>query len=137
MIRESTKQRILILLFLLIAIVVVAGAPFFGTHDIAFKAVLRPVESDTDARIFWEIRVPRVLAAFLVGSALAVSGMAFQAMFRNPLATPFTLGVSSGASFGAALFFRLGLGFSVLGFSGVSLFAFLGAILSVLLVYGL
>lgn len=137
MIPEIAKPWILLCLFVLTAVIVVVGAPFFGTHDIAFEAVFRSADTDTDARIFWDIRVPRVIAAFLVGAALAVSGMAFQAMFRNPLATPFTLGVSSGASFGAALFFRLGLGFSIAGISGVSLFAFLGAITSVLLVYGL
>jgi iron complex transport system permease protein len=73
----------------------------------------------------------------VVGAPLAVSGMAFQAIFRNPLATPFTLGVASGASLGAAVYVRLGLAISVFGVSGVSVFAFAGAILSILLVYGL
>jgi iron complex transport system permease protein len=63
--------------------------------------------------------------------------MAFQAIFRNPLATPFTLGVASGASLGAAVYMRLGLAIGVFGVSGVSLFAFGGAVLSILLVYGL
>ena len=87
--------------------------------------------------IFWKIRVPRVCVAFLAGAALAVSGMAFQAIFRNPLATPFTLGVASGASLGAAVYMRLGLAIGVFGISGISLFAFGGAGLSILLGYGL
>jgi iron complex transport system permease protein len=91
------------------------------------------MESD----IFWKIRVPRVCISFLAGAGLAVSGMAFQAMFRNPLATPFTLGVASGASLGASIYVRLGLVFSILGISGISIAAFAGAILSILLVYGL
>jgi iron complex transport system permease protein len=75
--------------------------------------------------------------AFLAGAALAVSGMAFQALFRNPLATPFTLGVSSGASLGAALWIHLGWTASLGYVSGVSLFAFSGALLAITLVYGL
>jgi iron complex transport system permease protein len=81
--------------------------------------------------------VPRVLAAFLAGAALAISGMAFQSMFRNPLATPFTLGVSSGASFGAALAVQLGFTGVWLGISGTSVAAFAGAMISTSLVYGL
>jgi iron complex transport system permease protein len=89
------------------------------------------------AEIFWRIRVPRALTAFLAGLALALSGMAFQALFRNPLATPFTLGVSSGASFGAAVYVLFGASFAILGISGATLASFLGAGLSMLLVYGL
>ncbi|MHB8074363.1 FecCD family ABC transporter permease [Desulfosporosinus fructosivorans] len=53
--------------------------------------------------VFWQIRLPRIVLAFSVGSALAVSGAVFQALFRNPLASPDLLGVSAGASFGAVL----------------------------------
>jgi iron complex transport system permease protein len=63
--------------------------------------------------------------------------MAFQSLFRNPLATPFTLGVSSGAALGAAIFIRFGLAFTILGISGTSFAAFGGALLAILLVYGL
>ena len=51
--------------------------------------------------ILWNLRIPRVLEAFLAGTALATGGMVFQAMFRNPLASPFTLGVSTGAASGS------------------------------------
>ena len=84
-----------------------------------------------------EIRLPRVLLAFLAGAGLSLAGMTFQALFRNPLASPFTLGVSSGAALGAALAIRLGLTFSVLGISGISLAAFGGALGALLLVYGI
>ncbi|HEX7900851.1 MAG TPA: iron ABC transporter permease [Planctomycetota bacterium] len=84
-----------------------------------------------------EIRLPRVLLAFLAGAGLSLAGMTFQALFRNPLASPFTLGVSSGAALGAALAIRLGLTFSVLGISGISLSAFGGALGALLLVYGI
>jgi len=92
---------------------------------------------DKVATIFWKLRVPRVCVALLAGASLAVSGMAFQAMFRNPLATPFTLGVASGASLGTAIYIRTGMTLSLWWISGTSCAAFLGAMLSIALVYGL
>lgn len=61
-------------------------------------------------KVLWTIRMPRVFMALLVGAGLSVSGCAFQSLFANPLATPDTLGVASGASFGAALALLLGMG---------------------------
>lgn len=90
-----------------------------------------------DREILLSLRLPRVLCAFVAGAMLSLSGMSFQALFRNPLATPFTLGVSSGAALGAAVFIKLGIAFTLLGISGTSLAAFGGALLAVLLVYGL
>ena len=87
--------------------------------------------------VFWKIRVPRTLLAFLAGAGLSLAGMTFQAMFRNPLVTPFTLGVSSGAAFGATLAIRLGWVFSIFGVSSISFSAFVGALGSLVLVYGL
>ncbi|WP_373531694.1 FecCD family ABC transporter permease [Vampirovibrio sp.] len=88
-----------------------------------------------DAGILWEIRVPRVLASFLTGAGLAVCGMVFQALFRSPLASPFTFGVASGASFGSVLAIILGEFLPFYGASG--LFALLGAAFTVVLVYRL
>ena len=131
------KKRAVILLFIIsAAIIVLVLAPFWGIESLSLKSLLHPNEP-LKSDIFWKIRLPRVIAAFLAGAALAISGMAFQAVFRNPLATPFTLGVSSGAAFGAAVYIKIGLIFSVLGISGQSLSAFMGAVLSVLLVYGI
>lgn len=87
--------------------------------------------------IFWKIRVPRVITLFFAGIGLALSGMVFQAMFRNPLATPFTLGVSSGAALGTIVHMLLPLPFMFWGISLQSLFAFSGALLSIYIVYGL
>ena len=112
-------------------------APFLGMETISPGDILTGNASELTADIFWRIRVPRVLIAFIAGAVLAISGMTFQALFRNPLATPFTLGVSSGAAFGAALYVRLGLAFSVVVADGQSLFAFLGAVLALGIVYGL
>jgi iron complex transport system permease protein len=90
-----------------------------------------------DSNILLQIRLPRVLTGFLAGGALAISGMAFQSVFRNPLATPFTLGVSSGAALGAAIFIRFGVLFPIPWIGSIGVAAFAGAIFSVLLVYGL
>ncbi len=90
-----------------------------------------------DAEVFWRLRLPRTMAAFLTGAGLSMSGMAFQALFRNPLATPFTLGVSSGAALGASLYFGLGAGLSFLGGSGSLVAALAGGLLSMALVYGI
>lgn len=78
------------------------------------------------AAVFWNIRGPRVLAAMLVGAALAGAGAAFQAMFRNPLASPDLLGVSAGASLGAVAGIFLGL-----PIAGVQGAAFAGGIAAV------
>jgi len=114
---------------------VLAIAPLVGMKILGLSAVFPQGADNIDAYIFWKIRLPRVCTSFLAGAALAVGGAAFQAMFRNPLATPFTLGVSSGASLGATLYVGLGLSFSFLGISGSSLCAFAGAVLSILVVY--
>jgi iron complex transport system permease protein len=115
---------------------VLAGSPLVGLKPIPFSAIVHPLSGPVESGIFWKIRVPRVSTAFLAGSALGVAGMAFQAMFRNPLATPFTLGVSSGASFGATVYLGLGLSFSLAGIPGSAIASFLGAVLSILVVYG-
>ena len=123
--------------FLAGSMFVLACAPLIGGTNVPLDAVFRPQEDDPAAMIFWEIRLPRACIAWLAGAGLAAAGMVFQAMFRNALATPFTLGVSSGASFGAAVGVRLGIGAAFLGFSGVSAGAMLGALLAITLVYGL
>ena len=98
--------------FALLAGGVVLITPFIGMKIIPPAVLLQPEADSVMVEIFWTMRMPRVLLAFFVGASLALSGMAFQAMFRNPLATPFTLGVSSGASLGAAFYVRIGLVFS-------------------------
>lgn len=132
------KQKVVKLLcFAATALILLAVLPFIGMEVIpareAFNAELNPL----NYHIFWGLRLPRLLMAYAVGGALAIAGMVFQAMFRNPLATPFNLGVASGASLGAALCIQLGLSFTVLGFNGISLFAFMGALVTTALVYGL
>jgi len=80
--------------------------------------------SPAHAAIIWELRLPRALLAFIVGAALAVSGAIMQSVLRNPLASSYTLGVSSGASLGAALVLFTGLSFAINAALPVSGFAF-------------
>ena len=126
------KRPLLILgaLFAL-ALLILLLCPLLGMEFIPLNA------TGQEQEILSSIRRPRVFCAFAAGAMLALSGMSFQSLFRNPLATPFTLGVSSGAALGAAVFIRFGLAFSLLGISGTSMAAFIGALLSILLVYGL
>ncbi|WP_233163223.1 FecCD family ABC transporter permease [Glycomyces salinus] len=84
--------------------------------------------------IVWQLRVPRVLLGACVGAALSVAGAAVQALVRNPLADPYLLGVSSGASAGAAATILFGFGAGVLGLTGS---AFAGAIAAIALVFGI
>ncbi len=135
------NKTFILALLLLFALAVIFITPFVGMVDVPLGVLWGQEQPTPDgtvaADVFWKLRVPRVAVSFLAGCALALSGMIFQAVFRNPLATPFTLGVSSGASLGAAICINLGLSFSVLGFPAVTIFTFAGAILSIALVYGL
>src|SRR5262245_61174806 len=83
--------------------------------------------------IVWAIRLPRVVMAVLVGSALAVSGTALQGMFRNPLADPGLIGVSSGAALGAVT--SVALGISALGVATLPVCAFIGGVVASVAVY--
>ncbi|NIA15785.1 MAG: iron chelate uptake ABC transporter family permease subunit [Nitrospiraceae bacterium] len=98
-----------------------------------------PMTEAPTLSILVQQRMPRTLAALLVGSGLALVGCAFQAMLRNPLATPYTLGVASAGAFGAwtatVLMAGYGLTRSILGVSSVQVFAFVFAEADVLIVY--
>jgi iron complex transport system permease protein len=89
--------------------------------------------SEAEAIIIFQIRLPRTFMALLVGSGLAVAGVAMQALFKNPLADPYVLGASSGAGFGAALIISLGVVSAIF----VPLAAFSGAIIASFTVYAL
>jgi iron complex transport system permease protein len=103
------------------------------------RGALSPIFSQNavEARIMRDVRLPRVTLAFVAGAALATAGMAFQALFRNGLATPYTLGVSAGASLGAAVYVHAGTATVVAGIPGETFAALTGAALSTTLVYAL
>lgn len=109
----------------------VSGGDFLsGMRKIFFNEHLTRNEN-----VLFYIRAPRLFAAVLVGSSLCVSGVVFQALFRNPLADSYVIGVSSGAAFGATLSLSLGMHAFVPQEYSLMLFAFLGAGLSLLIVY--
>jgi len=106
-----------------------------GTADISFKDVLNILtggmpQDDPVRLIIFRIRLPRILLAGLVGFALSLGGVVFQAILRNPLADPFVLGVSSGSAFGAVIAIVLGFGFTF----GIPLMSFAGALFTICLV---
>jgi iron complex transport system permease protein len=124
----------------LLALAAAAGAPLIGTTRISFARVFDtsiPYADNVDAQIFFIARLPRVLAAALVGASLAAAGVVFQALLRNPLATPFTLGVSAGAALGAILAISLKLQLTLWGVSAVTGASFAGSLGAVGIVYAL
>ena len=97
---------------------------------------LEALRSDPIARmLFFRLRLPRVAMAALIGSSLAVTGAALQALFRNPLADPFTLGVSGGGALGASIAIALGWGARVSGIPLLFIASFAGAMAAVVLVH--
>lgn len=123
------RPRIVVLLGL--SLLVVAVAPMIGMHLIPLAAVVDPFGQEPASVILWQIRLPRVFVAFVGGAGLALGGAAFQAIFRNPLATPYTLGVASGAALGVAFVTRLGLSMVWAGTWIVPAAAFIGSLLAV------
>jgi iron complex transport system permease protein len=121
-----------------LALAVAVLAPLVGSTPIDFARVFDrsiPFVDNADAQIFFLARLPRVLAAMVVGSALATSGVVLQAMFRNPLAAPETLGVSAGAALGAILAIVLGFTVTVGPFSPVPIASLAGALGAATAVY--
>jgi ABC-type Fe3+-siderophore transport system permease subunit len=115
-------------------------APLVGSTRIDLARAFdrsRPFADNVDAQIFFIARLPRVLAAALVGGSLATSGAVFQALLRNPLASPDTLGVSAGAALGAMIAIVLHVDFSFAGVSAVPLAGFAGSLGALAIVYGL
>ncbi|QKG27339.1 Fe+3/siderophore ABC transporter permease [Actinomadura verrucosospora] len=126
-----------------LAAVAVAGVTI-GSVDLPPGAVWQVIGSHLTGaaspdplrdQVIWEIRTPRVLVAALVGAGLSVAGVALQALVRNPLADPYVLGVSAGASLGAVLVVSFGA--TAFGGLGVTGAAFATALVSVLAVYAL
>ncbi len=124
------------IVFILVSVIIFAFMPFIGSQKLDFSRVFISPES-LDAEIFFNIRLPRVLFAFFVGGALSLIGAVFQALLRNDLATPYTLGVSSGGAFGAVLALKLGLTFSFFVFTAVGLFSIAGSLLAIGIIYAI
>lgn len=119
------KHRLALWILILLIPVALLGCSFCGATRLGWEELW---QSD----IFWHLRLPRQLLALLVGASLAVCGATYQAVFRNPLTDPYLLGVSSGASLGAAIAILLGLETYLYGVGGCALAT---ALLMVVLIY--
>ena len=145
--RRALSYKFIIGMCLLVVTVLVAAV--FGTADITvadfFRALLSKIPGIGDGIeipkghqiILFNLRLPRILLALFAGVGLAITGAVFQGVFSNPMAEPYLLGVSSGAAFGATVAAIVDVQIRFLAFGTVSLFAFAGAFIVVLLVYRL
>jgi len=135
--KKKIKPSIYLIFYLLFFIFVLSITPFIGSHSLNMGNVgkfLQGVETP-DGIIFFQIRLPRIFLAMITGASLTLAGIAFQALMRNPLATPYTLGVSAGGALGAVFVIKSGLVLSVWGFSTIQTAAFLGSLFTILVVY--
>ena len=140
MINIRRRIAIVVLSFLAFTVAVIVIAPTLGSTSISLSKVFdRSLawDSNVDAQIFFVARLPRVLSGALVGAALAAAGVVLQAMLRNPLATPFRLGVSAGAALGAMVAIAFGLDVGRLGVSSVPIASFIGSLVAMAIVYWL
>ena len=123
-------------LLIIILVITFIIAMVSGISDISVIEMLKSLFSTGDSNTYTiinQIRLPRVILAIVAGAGLACSGCVFQGVLRNPLADPFTLGISGGAAFGASIGFAFGI--TKLSWIFLPLLGFLGALLSVGLVY--
>lgn len=118
--------------FVLIAAVLVGVTA--GSVSIPMQVLWNPDMDEAASNILWNIRIPRVVLAGLVGASLAIAGAAFQGLLKNPLADPYTLGVSSGASVGAVVTLFFGISVPFLGLFTLPVFSMLGAFLTMVAV---
>jgi len=122
------------------AAVVCLVAPLVGSTPVHLSRVFDrslPFADNVDAQVFFVARLPRVLAAALVGAGLAAAGVVFQALLRNPLASPDTLGVSAGATLGALAVITFHIDVSLFGLSSIPIASFAGSAGALAIVYGL
>ncbi len=125
----------LIFAFLAAAVASLFAALLFGTFPIAAQQVLDSVFFPVPGvvhDVIWQLRMPRALAAFACGGLLALSGALLQVLLRNPLADPYILGVSGGASLGALIALTLGAGAALMNAAALA-----GAISAIAVVFGL
>lgn len=144
---EKYKKQLFSILILLFLIISTCTAIAIGSVTITISELLalllKPLPdyiyggeiTTVKKEILLSIRLPRVLLAGAVGSSLAVAGATFQGLFRNPMADPYVIGVSSGAALGAVISMVVGITYTFAGFGTVPFFAFLGGLASILFVY--
>lgn len=131
-----TRRRIVLPILVAVLLLLMLAATMIGIVGFSPASVVdnlwRGLSGEGADVIFWNLRLPRIVLCVLIGAVLSVSGGTYQAVFRNPLTDPYVLGISSGASLGAAVAILLGLEGS---FFGVGLLALATALLTVVLIY--
>jgi cobalamin transport system permease protein len=128
----AARLRWAVVILTLVLVIFTVVALWVGARPLN----LAELQSDPTARaLFFRLRLPRVTMAALIGSSLGLVGAALQALFRNPLADPFTLGVSGGGAVGASIAIALGWGARVSGIPLIFIAAFCGSMGAVVLVY--
>jgi len=126
----------------LLLILVSLASLMFGASTIAPSRVIAWLFgidagslSTSERTILWELRLPRLITATLVGASLATAGVGFQGLFRNPLADPYIIGASSGAALGVSIVVTSGIQFLLMGYSAHAILAFAGSLLTVAIVF--
>jgi iron complex transport system permease protein len=123
---QKFPYKLIVLILIIMSILTLIITPFIGGE-----------KSGVVFNIIFNIRLPRIIFAYFVGFALALVGTIFQALLRNDLATPYTLGVSSGGTFGAVLAIKSGLLLNVFGFTASPIFSIAGSLFTIFIIYSI
>lgn len=136
--KRKSKHRLFIACTFLAMIVIVFVTMMIGNYTISFDRIIGLImgtyNDTTDRYILFEVRIPRILCCVIVGAALSCAGLVMQSLFRNPMASPSVLGISSGAAFGASIAMAFGIG-SIFGTFAVPAMAFVFCFITMIAVY--
>lgn len=150
--RNKTKYNLIVTILLIFLIFSIGLFTTIGTAKVSVLDIFKIIASkiplinnyidvsnipDSTKSIIWNLRLPRVLLGGIIGASLSVAGAAFQGMFKNPMADPYVLGISSGAALGATLAIVFKIDVSFFSISSITIFAFIGALLAVFTVYNI
>ncbi|MCY6353724.1 FecCD family ABC transporter permease [Clostridium sp. ZS2-4] len=150
--KKRERYRIKFILTIVFLVILIIASSAMGIANITFsqtvniilsrvpfvnKLISQSNISSTHRLIILNIRLPRIMLSALVGAGLAIVGTAFQAIFKNPMADPYILGISSGASLGATIAIITGAEFIFKGIGTITIFAFIGAIATTFIVYNI
>lgn len=136
----NIKIRYVNIILFALCILAFLVAFLFGSSGVSLKeliAIFNNTAPKSTYIIFFKIRLPRALLAFVSGGALSICGASLQGMFKNPMADSYVLGVSSSAALGATIAISFGLNLSFLGFGAITLLAFIFAIVNIIVVYNI
>ena len=137
---QSKKTAATIAVLLPLGIAAFIAAFLLGSSGISIRELFALMGGTADksvSTIFFSLRLPRAILAFMSGGALSIAGACLQGMFKNPMADSYVIGVSSGAALGATIALTFSASLAFLGFGAVAILAFLGALLAVFAVYNL